>query len=88
MPLLSFFSSPDSEHTWSVARAAGYGAAIGVVASSLKAFAPSVGLGMAGHLTTSLVQIGVVTTAFAILCAALAMLRNFILRRLVWREGR
>jgi hypothetical protein len=92
MPLPSFFIAPERERAWSVPRAAAYGAAIGAVAASLKTLAPLVGRGasgfLEGHWTTNLVQIGVATFAFAVLCAAAAALRNFISRQLVWREER
>ena len=82
MPLPSLYASADRAQTWSVARAAAYGAGIGAVAALFKAFGPLHGSGAAGHV----VEITVAASVFALLCAGAAALRNFIARARIWRE--
>jgi hypothetical protein len=86
MPLPSLFKSSQSGHAWSVIHAAGYGALVGALAALFKTFGPLQAGG--GKLTDHLIEIGAAAVAFALLCAAAAMLRNFIARRLIWHEGR
>ena len=60
-----------------------YGAAIGVVAAGFKLIAPwsepQSFLGVAEEMVGA-------ALAFALLCGLAAALRNFIARRLIWRE--
>ena len=83
MPLPSLYVSPDKVREWSVARAALYGALLGMVAGSFKAFGPS-------HqaIAASVPEIIGVAVGFAALCAGAAALRNVIARRLIWPELR
>jgi hypothetical protein len=78
--LPSFYVSSDKARGWSVARAAGCGAAIGVLAGLFKAFGP-LHQPVAGAL-----EIIAATIGFAALCAAAAALRNVIARRLIWPD--
>jgi len=95
--LPSFYLSGDKPQTWSVVRAATYGAGLGVVAALFKALGPSHGpfggsmgsggiLGSGGFLPM-LPEIVVAALSFAALCAAAAVLRNFIAQRLIWPRG-
>ncbi len=79
MPLPSLYLA-DGARPWSVARAAAYGGGIGAVAALFKTFGPGreVGLGAANF-----VEIAAVAFGFALLCSVAAILRNFIVRRLV-----
>jgi hypothetical protein len=89
MPFPSLFQSSESAQEWSVARAGLYGAAIGSIAAMLKTLGPfraAAGKGFADNLAANLQEIVIATLAFAALCAAASALRNFIARRLIWRE--
>ena len=79
MPLPSLYVTQDKTREWSVARAALYGAVLGIVAGAFKTFGPS-------HqaIATSVPQIVGATVAFAALCAGAAALRNVIAQRLIW----
>jgi hypothetical protein len=83
MPLPSLYASADRAQTWSVARAAAYGAGLGALAALFKAFGPLHGPGAAA---AHVVEIAVAASVFALLCAGAAALRNFIARALIWRE--
>ena len=80
MPLPSLYLAADGARAWSVARAAAYGGAVGAVAALFKAFGPG---REAGSGTTNLVEIAAVAFGFALLCSVAAIVRNFIVRRLV-----
>jgi hypothetical protein len=67
---------------WNTTRALLYGAAIGFVAAAFKLLAPW----SAPHsLVTIAKELIGATLAFALLCGLAAALRNFIVRRLIWR---
>ena len=88
MPLPSFYRPDDSFRPWRVTHAAACGAGLGALAALFKMLAP---LGFVGGLSgrpAGLLGIGAVALGFAALCAAAAMLRNFLARRLVWDESR
>lgn len=85
MPLPSFYRSGDNFRPWRVTHAAACGAALGALAALLKTLAP---IGLSGGLlgrTAAIEQIALVAACFAALCAAAAMLRNFVARRLIWK---
>lgn len=84
MALLSLFVSGDSGRAWNVPRAAAFGAGVGLLAALFKAFGPF----HEGGGGESLVTIAAVAVAFALLCGGAAVLRNFIARRLIWRESK
>ena len=91
MPLPSLYISRDGVRAWSVARAAGYGAAIGALAGLFRTLGPlRAAAGMSTSpvesFTANLPEIAAATIAFALLCAAASALRNFIARRLIWPE--
>ncbi|HMG79019.1 MAG TPA: hypothetical protein VK591_10060 [Xanthobacteraceae bacterium] len=81
MPLPSLYISGDKLQAWSIARAAAYGAVLGIVAGLLKTLALS-------HqaIATSVPEIAGAALGFALLCAGVTALRNFIARRLIWPE--
>jgi hypothetical protein len=81
----SFFRWRAPARTWNVAHAAFYGAIIGAAAAVFKTFGPY----RAGtvNLSAGLLEIGEAMLAFALLCAAAAMLRNFLARHLIWHDG-
>jgi hypothetical protein len=72
-----------SKAPWNSGRAMLYGAAIGLAAAGVRLMAPwsepHSALSAAGELVGA-------ALAFALLCGLAAALRNFIARRLVWRE--
>lgn len=88
MPLPSLYRSREPASSWNVARAACCGAVIGALAALFKTLGPFRAGAGTGNLTDHLMEIAAAALAFALLCAAAATLRNFIARRLVWREGR
>jgi hypothetical protein len=78
-----FYLSPDKPETWSVTHAAIYGAGIGLVAALIKTVGPSfIGTRVPVSVIESLPEIAAATCAFGLLCAAAAMLRNFLLQRI------
>jgi hypothetical protein len=81
----SFFRWRTPARTWNVAHAAGYGAVIGAAAAAFKTFGPY----RAGtvNLSEGLFEIGEAVLAFALLCAAAVLLRNFLARQLIWHDG-
>jgi apolipoprotein N-acyltransferase len=81
MPIPSLYISRDGAQTWSVSRAAAYGAGIGALAALFKTMGPFHHVGSAA---ANFLQIVGAALAFAILCAGAAVLRNFVARRLVW----
>jgi hypothetical protein len=80
--LPSFHISRDEARDWSVTRAAGYGAALGLFAGVFKTFDPLHQGAAAGAL-----DIVGATVGFAALCAGAAALRNAIARRLIWSKN-
>jgi hypothetical protein len=80
MPLPSLYLAADGARAWSVARATTYGGAIGAVAALFKTFGPGREAGLG---TTNFVEIPAAAFGFALLCSVAAILRNFIVRRLV-----
>lgn len=79
MSLLSLFGSGDRDRSWSLARAAMTGAAIGAAAALLRTFGPIHGT---GPIAARLAEIAVAAAGFAALFAATAALRNALQRRL------
>jgi len=88
MPLPSFYRSGDGFHPWRITHAAACGAGIGAVTALFKTMAP---IGLSGGLLgrpAATGQIAAVAACFALLCAAAALLRNFVARRLIWNASR
>jgi hypothetical protein len=83
--LPSLFASGENERTWSVSRAAAYGAAVGAVAALFKILGP---LQAPGGAATRVLEIAGAALAFALLCAGAALARNLIARRFVWPKLR
>jgi hypothetical protein len=81
MPIPSFYFSRNHTRPWNVARAAAYGAGIGVLASLLKTFGPL--SHKADQAATHAVEVTAAAIFFALLCAGAAALRNLIARRLL-----
>ena len=81
--LPSLYASGDAARAWSLARAAAYGAGIGALAALVKIF----GLRQGGATAAPFWDVAEAAVAFALLCAGAAALRNFLARRLIWREG-
>ena len=67
---------------WNTTRALIYGAAVGLVAAAFKLLAP---WGPPHTPVTIVEELIGAALAFALLCGLAAALRNFIVRRLVWR---
>ncbi len=83
MPLPSLYVSGDKPQAWSIARAAAYGAVLGIAAGLLKT------LGFTHQaIATGIPEIVGAALGFALLCAGATALRNFIARRLIWPELR
>ena len=81
--LSSLFVSADHSRAWSIRRAALYGAALGALAALCKTLGP---LHEAAPLSSRLGEIAGITFLFALLCAGAAVLRNVIVRRIVWPD--
>jgi len=77
--LPSLFTPEDHARPWSVPRAALYGAGIGLLAALIRVFGPFHAEDRALPLA---LEISVAVLAFALLCAAAALLRNLLVRRL------
>ena len=93
MPFPSLHFATDNVRAWSVARAAAYGAGLGVVAALFKTLGPlreaaSVGESFTERSAANLLEAASAALAFALICAAAACLRNFIARRFVWPDMR
>jgi len=82
MPIPSLYASGDRRQEWGVARAAGYGAGIGLAAALFKIFGPS---REPMSLDARLAEIAGAALGFAVLCACAALLRNMLARRFVRR---
>ena len=67
---------------WNTTRALIYGAAVGLVAAAFKLLAP---WGSPHTPVTIAEELIGAALAFALLCGLAAALRNFIVRRLIWR---
>jgi hypothetical protein len=67
---------------WNTTRALLYGAVVGVVAAAFKLLAP---WGPPHTPVTIAEELIGAALAFALLCGLAAALRNFIVRRLIWR---
>ncbi len=80
MPFPSLYLAADGARAWSIARAAAYGGAIGAVAALLKTFGPGREAGLGA---VNFVEIAAAAFGFALLCSVAAILRNFIVGRLV-----
>ena len=87
MPLPSFYKSQEAERAWKPGRAGLYGAILGGLAALFKTFGP-LSARAAAPLTHRLAEIAVAAVLFALLCAAAAMLRNFLAQRLIWHDDR
>jgi hypothetical protein len=83
--LPSLFASGENARTWSVSRAAVYGAAVGAVAALFKILGP---LHAPASATPRALEIAGAAIAFALLCAGAALARNLIARRFVWPKLR
>jgi hypothetical protein len=68
---------------WNTTRALIYGAVVGFVAAAFKLLAPWGGPHTPATIAEELVGAAL---AFALLCGLAAALRNFIVRRLIWRS--
>ena len=79
--LPSFYKSRETAQAWRVAHAAGYGCLIGVAAALFKTFGP-LRSGAATDVAGRMAEIALAALAFALLCAAAALLRNYLLQRL------
>jgi hypothetical protein len=84
--LPSLYKSNEPDRVWNVLHAAGYGAGIGVLAAIFKTLGPA-RAGRGVNLFGNLTEIVLAALAFALLCAAAAMLRNYLVRRLVRHES-
>jgi hypothetical protein len=83
--LPSLFASGENARTWSVSRAAVYGAAVGAVAALFKILGP---LHAPASAAARTLEIAGTALAFALLCAGAALARNLIARRFVWPKLR
>jgi hypothetical protein len=80
MPLPSLYPGQKGDRDWRLARAAAFGGCIGLAAALFKMLGP---LGEWTGTSASLLQLGEAAGAFALLCAAAALLRNMLARRFV-----
>jgi hypothetical protein len=80
MPLPSLYPGQKGDRDWRLARAAVYGGSIGLAAASFKMLGP---LGERTWTSATLLELGEAAGAFALLCAAAALLRNTLARRFV-----
>lgn len=87
MPLPSLFRPQDAARPWNLAYAALCGGGLGAVAGLLKTFNPF-RPAPPENLTNHLADIAMAALGFALLCAAAAVLRNFIAGRLIWHDDR
>ncbi len=85
--LPSFYSSDNVAQAWRLSRAAACGAGIGTAAALIKVFGPLhqpelLGNGPLMHIA----EVAVAAVGFALLCTVAAAVRNFLARRLIWRD--
>jgi hypothetical protein len=80
VPLPSLYPGHKGDRDWSPARAAIYGGGIGLAAALFKMLGP---LGERTWTSATLLELGEGAAAFALLCAAAALLRNMLARRFV-----
>jgi hypothetical protein len=85
MMLPSFYKSSETDRAWNIVHAACYGAVIGALAALFKTLGP-LRAGAAFNVIGNLTEIVTAALAFALLCVGAAMLRNYVLRRLVQHE--
>ncbi len=89
MPLPSLYRACDQARAWRASRAAAYGAGLGAAAAIFKLLGP-LNAGSIGSVWARLsdggAQIVMAAGAFAIVCGAAAVARNFIARRLIWDD--
>jgi hypothetical protein len=80
VPLPSLYFSKEGERDWRVSRAAAYGACIGLAAALFKMLGP---FGERTWAPARLLELSEAALAFALLCAAAALLRNMLARRFI-----
>jgi hypothetical protein len=83
--LPSFYKSNGSDRAWNIAHAACYGAVIGALAAIFKTVGP-LRAGAVFNLIGNLTEIILAALAFALLCVAAAMLRNYVVQELMRHE--
>jgi hypothetical protein len=90
--LPSFYLSGDKGQAWSVARGAAYGGCIGAIAALIKVLGPLhepfAASKHASALLENVPEIVGAAVGFALLCAAVAALRNFLAQNLIWPQSR
>jgi hypothetical protein len=79
--LPSLHASSDAPRAWRLTHAAGYGGGIGAIAATVRGVASA---GGGAGATLNGLEILEAAIGFALLCASLAVLRNFLARRLIW----
>jgi hypothetical protein len=82
MPLPSLYLGNENAQDWRVMRAAAYGAGIGVAAALFKMLGPT---GERIWSPARFLEVAAAALAFALLCAAAALLRNVLTRHFVKR---
>jgi hypothetical protein len=82
MPLPSLYLGNENAQDWRVTRAAAYGAGIGVAAALFKMLGPT---GERMSTPARFLEVAEAAFAFALLCAAGAILRNMLARHFVKR---
>jgi hypothetical protein len=84
MPLPSLYSPDDKGCEWSIARAAVIGAALGGLSGFFRTLDPLHQANAASqNLVGSVAEITGAALGFAVLCAGVAALRNFLARQLM-----
>ena len=83
--LPSLFASEEKVQAWRVSHAAGYGAAVGVLAALFKIFGP---LHASWFGATPMWDIAAAAFGFALLCAGAALFVTLVARRLIWPDLR
>ena len=81
-------SEPTTRPPWDIRRAMIFGAAIGLVAAAFKLYAPLIGLHDRLTFAATVREFVGAALSFALLCGVVAVLRNFIQRRLGESESR
>jgi hypothetical protein len=80
MPLPSLYPGQKGDRHWRLGRAASCGGCIGLAAALFRMLGP---LGERTWTSATFLELGEAAGAFALLCAAAALLRNTLARRLV-----